>query len=135
LQKGVDDVGEDDDEWEPVEPIIGVSGYWGLCTKKPILIGNPVMPPSGGGSVLTQHQSHDTETDNQRYTSDGSSGRPGAQLQIWYFTGEFAVHNILQYYFVTGEDNELPGSIPAIHLLYWAEKCDLKDLHSPKQYP
>jgi hypothetical protein len=31
LQKGVDEVGEDDDEWEPVEPITSpydsVSGY------------------------------------------------------------------------------------------------------------
>jgi hypothetical protein len=46
------------------------------------------------------------ETDNQRNTRNGSSGRSGAQLQILYFTDEFTVHNILQYYFGTGEDNE-----------------------------
>jgi hypothetical protein len=32
LQNGVDEVGEDDDEWEPVEPITSLcdsfSGYW-----------------------------------------------------------------------------------------------------------
>jgi hypothetical protein len=39
-------------------------------------------------------------------TRDGLSGRPGTLLQISYFTDESAVHNILQYYFGTGEDNE-----------------------------
>jgi hypothetical protein len=50
--------------------------------------------------------------DGQRNTLNGSSGRPGALLQIYNFAEEFAVHNILQYYFGTGEDDEKPGSIP-----------------------
>jgi hypothetical protein len=63
------------------------------------------MPlPAGGGSVLTQHQSRDMETDCQCNTHDGSSGPPGTLLQISYFTHEFTVHNILQCYFGTGED-------------------------------
>jgi hypothetical protein len=59
-----------------------------------------------GGSVLTQHQSCDMKMDSQCNTHDGSSGQPSALLQISYFTDEFAVHNILQYYFGTGEDYE-----------------------------
>ncbi len=38
LKKRVVDDGDDDDEWEPVEPITslcdGVLGYWGLGGKK-----------------------------------------------------------------------------------------------------
>ncbi len=60
----------------------------------------------GGGSVLTQHQSHDIETDGQHNTPDESSGRPGALLEISYFTNEFAVRNIVQYYFGSEEDDE-----------------------------
>ncbi len=36
----------------------------------------------------------------------------GALLQFAHLTDEFVVHNMLQYYFGTGEDDELPGSIP-----------------------
>ncbi len=69
----------------------------------------------GGGSVLTQHQTRDTETDGQRNPRDGSSGQPCALLEISYFTDEFAVCNILQHYFETGDriDDELPGLIPS----------------------
>jgi hypothetical protein len=41
---------------------------------------------AGGGSVLTQHQSHDTEMDSQCNTCNGSSGQPVALLQVSYFT-------------------------------------------------
>jgi hypothetical protein len=51
-------------------------------------MGNPVPIPGGGGSVLTQHQSRDTEMDGQHNTRDGSSGRPGALLEISYFADE-----------------------------------------------
>jgi hypothetical protein len=50
--------------------------------------------------------------EGQRNTRHGSSGRPGALLQISYVTGEFALHNFLEYYFGTGKDDELLGSIP-----------------------
>ncbi len=75
------------------------------------------MPiPAGGGSVLTQHQPHDTEMDGQCNTHDGSSGRPGALLEIEYFTDEFAVHSQYTIFhniiFGFGEDNEYPGLIP-----------------------
>jgi hypothetical protein len=66
LQNGEVEV-DDDDEWEPVE-----------C----------LYLPGGGGSVLTQHQSRDTEMDSQRNSRNGSSGRPGALLEISYFRGE-----------------------------------------------
>ncbi len=40
LQEGVNEVSEDDDEWEPVEPITSpcdsVLGYWGLSAKKSV---------------------------------------------------------------------------------------------------
>jgi hypothetical protein len=39
-----------------------------------------------GDSVLTQYQSCDTEMGGQYNTGDGLSGRPGALLQISYFT-------------------------------------------------
>jgi hypothetical protein len=42
----------------------------------------------GGGLVLTQHQPRDSETDGQRNTPNGSSGQPGALLEISYFTGK-----------------------------------------------
>jgi hypothetical protein len=54
-----------------------------------------------GGSVLTQHKPRDLETHGQHKTRDGLSGLPGTLLQISYFTDEFAVRNILQYYFGT----------------------------------
>ncbi len=52
------------------------------------------------------------ETNGQRKTRDGSSGRPGALLEISYFTDGFAVCNILQHYFGSGEGDKWPGSIP-----------------------
>jgi hypothetical protein len=42
----------------------------------------------GRVSVLTQHQSRDKETDGQCNTRNRSPGRPGALLEISYFTGE-----------------------------------------------
>jgi hypothetical protein len=43
---------------------------------------------------------------DHRTTCDGSSVQPGALLEISYFTDEFALCNILQYYFGTEEDDE-----------------------------
>ncbi len=43
------------------------------------------------------------------------------------FYSEFAVHNILQYYSVTGEDDKLPGSIPGDTMaIGLTEVADLK---------
>jgi hypothetical protein len=44
--------------------------------------------PPGGGWVLTQQQSHDSETVGQRNTHDGSSGWPRGLLEITFFTGK-----------------------------------------------
>jgi hypothetical protein len=66
-----------------------------VMLQKASLNSDPVPIPGGGGSVLTQHQSHDPEMDSQCNTRDGSSGRPGTVLEISYFTDGFAVHNIL----------------------------------------
>ncbi len=51
----------------------------------------------------------------QRNTRDGSSGQPDT-LQKIYFTDEFAVHNILQYDFGTGETTNSQDQFPAIHM-------------------
>jgi hypothetical protein len=51
------------------------------------------------------------ETDGQCDSCNGSSGLPSALLQISYSTGNLQ-HNILQYYFGTGEDDTKPGLIP-----------------------
>jgi hypothetical protein len=51
------------------------------------------------------------KTDGQHKTYDWSSGRPGALLEMSYFTDKFAIHHVVQYYFETGEDGEQPGSI------------------------
>jgi hypothetical protein len=48
----------------------------------------PIPARGGGGLVPTQHQSHDTEKDGPCNTCDGSSGGPGALVEISYFTGE-----------------------------------------------
>jgi hypothetical protein len=66
----------------------------------------PLPVGGGGGAVLTQHQSSDTETDGQRNTRDGSSGRPGALLDISYFLDKSAVRYILHYYFESWEDDK-----------------------------
>ncbi len=50
---------------------------------------SPIAYTVGGeGSVLTQHQSRDMETDGQCNTHKGSSGWPSALLEISYFTRE-----------------------------------------------
>jgi hypothetical protein len=49
----------------------------------------PIAYTARGGSVLTQHQSSDTEKDSQwKNTRDGSSGWLSPQLEISYFTCE-----------------------------------------------
>jgi hypothetical protein len=48
--------------------------------------------------------------DGQHNPRDGSSGQPGPLLQFHSYR-DFAVHNILQYYFGTGEDDKKPGLI------------------------
>jgi hypothetical protein len=66
---------DEDHECEPFKPITSpcdsFSGYCGLSAKKPILIGDPLPIPAGEGSVLTQNQSRNTDTDGQHNTSDG----------------------------------------------------------------
>jgi hypothetical protein len=46
------------------------------------------MPIPPGGSVLTLHQSHDTETDGQCITRDWSWGWHSPLLEISYFTAK-----------------------------------------------
>ncbi len=49
---------------------------------------DPVPVPAKGGLVPTQHESREKETEGQCNTHDGSSGRPGALLEISYFRGK-----------------------------------------------
>ncbi len=58
----------------------------------------------GGGSVKTQHQTIDRKQTVNATLNNGSSGRPGALLQLSYFT--------MNLHFGTGEDDKKPGSIP-----------------------
>jgi hypothetical protein len=48
----------------------------------------------GGGSVLTQHQSRDKETDGQHDTRHGSSGRPSALLKMSCFSSSCSTPKI-----------------------------------------
>ncbi len=88
------------------KPIINlcdnISGFWVLSAKKPVKNATQCLYLQGG-SVLTQYQSRDTETDGQRNTHDRSSGQPGALPEISNFT-QNAVRNILQHHFRSGED-------------------------------
>ncbi len=63
--------------------VLRVKGQKASLNRGPI-----AYTAGGGGLVLTQHQSGDTEMDGQRNTRDRSSGRPGALLEISYLTGE-----------------------------------------------
>ncbi len=67
--------------WQPF-------GVLSVKHQKASLKRQPSTYTYGRSSVLTQHQSHDTEMDGQRNTHDGSSGRRGALLEISYFSGE-----------------------------------------------
>ncbi len=61
------DVDEDDDGWEPVEPITSpcdsVSGYVRVKQQKASFNRWPIAYPAGGGTVLTRLQSRDLEMD------------------------------------------------------------------------
>jgi hypothetical protein len=68
LQQGVDEVSEDEDEWELVEPITSpcdsisaFRGTEGYARKSQFKEATWCLYLRGGGSVLTQHQSHDIE--------------------------------------------------------------------------
>jgi hypothetical protein len=63
----------------------------------------------GGGSVLTQHQSYDWIRTVNATLMTGHQANP---VHCYKFSVRFAVHNILKYYFGTGEDDKKPGLIP-----------------------
>jgi hypothetical protein len=109
LQMGDVEDGGDDDEWEPVDPITSpydsVSGYWGLSAKKSVFNRLPTAcTAGGGGSVLTQHQSCDTEMDRKRNTLNGRLTRHTARN--FTFLQVNTVHQIFfNNYFGSGEDD------------------------------
>jgi hypothetical protein len=59
--------------------------HFGVLRVKHQKAGLNRWPCWGEGSVLAQHQSRDSETDNHCNTRDGSSDRPRALLQISFF--------------------------------------------------
>jgi hypothetical protein len=60
----------------------------------------------GMGLVLIQNQSHDMETGGQTTLATGHQADL-AHYHIFHISQiNFAVNNILQYYFGTGEDGE-----------------------------
>ncbi len=66
----------------------------------------------GGGSVITQHESHNRKwTVNATFVTSHQADWPTATDFILY--SRFAVHNILLHYFGTGEDSKTPGLIPS----------------------
>jgi hypothetical protein len=69
---------------------------------------------AGGGSVLTQHQSCDTEEDGQRNTHIGSSGQPSALLETLNFKGELQYIMFYNIVLGLGKTNS-QDRFPAIH--------------------
>jgi hypothetical protein len=70
---------------------------------------------TGGGSVLTQQQSHDMETDIQHNTRDGSSGRPSTLLQISYFIAKLQYTIFYNIILELGKTTDSQNRFPAIH--------------------
>jgi hypothetical protein len=70
----------------------------------------------GWGSVLTQHQSRDTEMDGLRNTCDGSSGQPGALLQTSYFTVNLQYTIFYHFIFGLGKTTKSQDRFPATQL-------------------
>jgi hypothetical protein len=77
----------------------------------------PIAYTAGGGSVLTQHQSRDTETGyGQHNTHDGSSGRPSALLEISCFTRECSTPNFTIIILGLGKTTNSQDRFPTIQL-------------------
>jgi hypothetical protein len=62
--------------------------------------------PAGKDLVLIQNQSHDMETDGQTTLTTGHQADLAHYQKFHISQTNFAVNNILQYYFGTGEDGE-----------------------------
>jgi hypothetical protein len=75
------------------------------------------IPAGGRAQFFTQHQSHETETDSQRNTCDGSSGQPGAPLEISYFTGKLKYIIFYNTTLGLGKTTNSQDRFPAIQLL------------------
>ncbi len=122
LQNGVLDVGNDDEEREPVEPITSpcdsISANWGLSDKKPVYVGYPV--PLCAEEGLGYHPTPVMWYRNGHLTQHSWKVIRLTQSTTinFIFYSEVAVHNILQYYFGTGDDNKWPGLIPAIQTVH-----------------
>ncbi len=71
----------------------------------------------GGGSVLTQHQSRDTETDQSTPYCDGSSGRHGTLLQISYFTANLQYTIFYKIILGLGKSTNSQDRFPAIQYI------------------
>jgi hypothetical protein len=84
-------------------------------------MGDPVPIPAGGGggSILTQHQSRDMETDGQRYTCDESSGQPSALLEISYYTSKLQYIIFYNIILGLGKTTNSQDQIPAIQDCPW----------------
>jgi hypothetical protein len=68
----------------------------------------------GGGSVLTEHQSRDKEMDRSTRHLQWVIKLTCRTANNFIFYSKFAVHNILQHYFVSGEDDKKPGLVSDI---------------------
>ncbi len=85
------------------------------------------------GSVLTQHQSHKTETDGHRNTRDGSPGWPGALLEISNLTGE--VQYVIFYNLTLGLGKTTNSQDRFLVIQHWASKIELiLGLNPQKRY-
>jgi hypothetical protein len=76
--------------------------------------------------TCTQHQRRDTETEGQRNTHDGSSGRPSALLENSIFYRWIAVCNILHILLglgkTTNSQDRFPGIQHCLHLVLLSHK-------------
>jgi hypothetical protein len=117
LQKGVDGVGDD----SPANHKSMCQGLGVLRVKrhKASINRQPhCLYMRGGGSVLTQHQSRDTEMDSQRNTHNGSLGWPCALLQISYFTANLQYTIFYNIILGLGKTTNSQDQYPVIHIFF-----------------
>ncbi len=89
----------DEDEWEPRLLITD------LCDSVTVSKFKPGKRGLNSRLVLTHYLITSLETDGQLGTRDGSSGRPGALLKIFFPTQNSSTPYLTyMHFFVTGED-------------------------------
>jgi hypothetical protein len=110
LQRGVVD---DDNEWEPVEPITSpcVSGYWGLSGEKPSEIGYPVSL-CAGGAQFSPHTSHMIRKRTVNATLATSHQADPAHCYKFHILQRICSTQYFTIFFLDWGRRQKPGSVP-----------------------